>query len=41
MNLQLEYNRIIEQLKEKYPNLKDDPNLEKKKVLRYEDNKQD
>ena len=28
-------------LKEKYPNLKDDPNLEKKKVLRYEDNKQD
>lgn len=32
MNLDLEYNSIIEELYERFPDLKDDPNLEKIKI---------
>ena len=32
LNLDLEYNNIIEELYERFPDLKDDPNLEKIKI---------
>lgn len=35
-NLEYEYNLIIEELKRRMPNLKDDVNLQKKKVRKYE-----
>jgi hypothetical protein len=30
MNLEMEYNSLVDKLVDKYPYLKDDPNLEKK-----------
>ena len=36
-NLELEYNKIIHEIKRRMPKLENDVNLQKKKVRKYED----
>ena len=38
-NLELEYNKIIHEIKRRMPKLENDVNLQKKKVRKYEDNR--
>lgn len=39
-NLQIEYNKIVHELHDRMPNLKDDVNIQpKKRVRKYEDNR--
>lgn len=35
-DLEMEYNQIVEELKNRIPSLKEDVNLQKKKVRKYE-----
>lgn len=38
-DLEMEYNQIVEELKNRMPHLENDVNLQKKKVRKYEDNR--